>query len=139
MQHPFQRLAAINVAEGAQRFLLAAAGPTLYCYDATSGVRVSTWPEPDSAVAGDETADAGSEPRRKKQKRDSTPEGAQEEVKTTKKSQGKGQPGRPEKPNIIKLLCSRDGSYVVIVTGEDKSIHVLSLDAQGLMRSVSTR
>ena len=142
MQHPFQRLTVAKNAAGGQSYLLAAAGPTLYCYHATSGARLSKWPETEPDVAEKDTADAGSERPQKKRRTEATSEEVHNEPESSEKTRnghGKGPPKSPGKPNIINLIISRDGRYVIVVTGGDKTIHVITWSADGILQGSSAR
>ena len=45
----------------------------------------------------------------------------------------------PPHPPIVKLAATRNGEYVVAVTGEDKCIRVLQLSAHGGLTQLSER
>lgn len=46
---------------------------------------------------------------------------------------------KPSAANIVALTCTSDGQYVVVVTGEDKTVRVLEHDGHGVLKQLSTR
>lgn len=134
MKHPFQCLLAISRTGGLRSHLLAAAGHKLYTYNPATGDQLSVWR---SSVARD-VDEAASEPPRKRQKKSPTPEGSPSAIKDVAEGKTIGT-SRTTEANITKLASTTSGKHIVAVTGEDKSIRVLSLQESGKLEQLSKR
>lgn len=94
-------------------FILAACGPKVFSLSSSNGSILSTWP---SLLKSEESQEEPPEKRRKVV------------------ANGNGLP-----PSIINLRASNDGQHIVVVTGEDKCVHVLELDKAGQLVHLSQR
>jgi tRNA (guanine-N(7)-)-methyltransferase subunit TRM82 len=113
MLHPFQKLA-YHKHEGRpeSEFLFTACGPQIAVLSAQNGSAISAWPD----VERMEDHREPPEKRRKTEPNGSVPT-----------------------PNVIELEVSADGQYLVAVTGEDKAVHVFSLDHEGNLTHLNSR
>ncbi|KAI0459385.1 hypothetical protein F5B21DRAFT_456545 [Xylaria acuta] len=59
--------------------------------------------------------------------------------KNQKKGRAKGTPPKPEVPLVILLTATADGSHVIAVTGQDKTLWVFEHDGKGSLTEVSRR
>jgi tRNA (guanine-N(7)-)-methyltransferase subunit TRM82 len=48
-------------------------------------------------------------------------------------------PSKEQKPNFSTLILSRNGQYLVAVTGEDKCVRVFETDSHGRLHQLSER
>lgn len=64
---------------------------------------------------------------------------AREGKKNQKKAKTKGQPHKAEPPFIVLLTATEDGSHVIAVTGQDKTLWVFEHDGKGLLKEISRR
>ena len=154
MQHPFQCLLYCSQSYEHQ-ILVAAAGPYIHTFDVNNGVHLSTWPPPDSKshsiVEVEDKSNGGNgvaeqntdkyEHHRAAKRRKISPvyggsESSSAEIVVESNS---NEIPQPPNPPIVKLIATRDGHYVVAVTGEDKSIRVLLLLANGTLEQVNER
>lgn len=114
----------------------------------------------EEAVAGDAGEPESDQPPSKKRKLESNGEGSVEgqqgpdapaestETAANGKAQGKKKQQKPkrattrpleERPFVVLLAATRDGSHVVAVTGQDKAIWVLEHDGKGGLKELSQR
>ncbi|KAJ2992549.1 hypothetical protein NUW58_g2128 [Xylaria curta] len=56
-----------------------------------------------------------------------------------KKGKAKGTPPKPEVPFVVLLTATEDGSHVIAVTGQDKTLWVFEHDGKGSLAEVSQR
>ncbi|KAI9884689.1 MAG: tRNA (guanine-N(7)-)-methyltransferase non-catalytic subunit trm82 [Watsoniomyces obsoletus] len=121
MRHPIQRLLAIP-----ERFLLAAAGPNIYCHRISDGSLVSSWTK--SAASSAEVLPTST----KKRKRSSEGgDSSKEDGRPAKQSSGF--------PSVIKLAQTHSRQHVVAVTDDDKCVRVFSLGTNGQLELVNER
>ncbi|KAI0486206.1 hypothetical protein F4859DRAFT_502530 [Xylaria cf. heliscus] len=59
--------------------------------------------------------------------------------KNQKKGKAKWTPPKPEAPLVVLLTTTRDGSHVIAVTGQDKTLWVFEHDGKGSLTEVSQR
>ncbi|KAI3329180.1 hypothetical protein HD806DRAFT_481939 [Xylariaceae sp. AK1471] len=62
-----------------------------------------------------------------------------EKEKKQKKANAKGAPPKAEPPFVILLTATEDGSHIIAVTGQDKTLWVFEHDGKGLLKEVSQR
>lgn len=148
LRHPFQCLAATKIhslSGDSTSFLLAAAGPRIHSYDLESKRLCGTWVsgQPDSVKSADviasevgiESAD-GQPPGKRVKLSTPEPENAKSKVKNGVEKAGSTS---IILPTVISLAPVPDSQLFVAVTGEDKCIWVLQLDAKGEISPVSKR
>ncbi|KAI0537616.1 hypothetical protein GGR58DRAFT_471232 [Xylaria digitata] len=105
---------------------------------------------------GDEGEQAGQQPPSKRRKLSSddvesnvgtddkqgtldTPGALADGKKGQKKGKAKWTPPKPELPFVVLLTATEDGSHVIAVTGQDKTLWVFEHDGKGLLKEVSQR
>ncbi|KAJ9233046.1 hypothetical protein DTO207G8_3664 [Paecilomyces variotii] len=144
-QYPFQRIQFFEPQAPAQRILVAAAGPKLYCYAAESGRRLSVWPQDqetangqDSKIAEKGTGADGQEPPGKKRKLSPSADGSSSDPKPNTKETGKSQ-ASSSWSHISLLATSPTGNHIVAVTPEDKCIRVFEVGKDGTLQHISER
>ncbi|KAI1383217.1 uncharacterized protein F4822DRAFT_419695 [Hypoxylon trugodes] len=59
--------------------------------------------------------------------------------KKGKKQKSESSSQRPELPFVILLTATEDGSHIVVVTGQDKTLWVLEHDGKGVLKEISQR
>ncbi|KAL5338981.1 hypothetical protein BJX70DRAFT_180942 [Aspergillus crustosus] len=134
LQQPIQCIQFVKTKNSSSRnVLVASSGPKLFSYAAVSGQCLSVWPQDgaDIPAANDAGSNQESEgPPEKKRKVDPSSEqkpsapAAQKAVAWT---------------NIPILTSTRDGEYLVALTGEDKSIRVFQIEENGSFTELSAR
>lgn len=159
---PYQRLSIL----GKGAILCGAKGTGIYTFDLESHTLLSSWSHPLSSkgegqgVGVDESGQAGrqesEQPPSKKRKLGSNGEDKAEDQETgvptenvgstaNGKGKGKKQKAKPstprpqEQPFVILITATSDGSHVVAVTGQDKTIWVLEHDGKGRLKELSQR
>ncbi|KAK5634427.1 hypothetical protein RRF57_010140 [Xylaria bambusicola] len=159
---PFQCLSRL----GLSTLFCAATGCSIQTYDLSVGSHsLFSWTHPslEQAVNVDETEDAheGSEDRTQMEQQppskrrklvcdDVKSNGGVEAGKgkpgapaSGEKSQKKGRANRlpptPEMPFVVLLAATEDGSYVIAVTGQDKTLWVFEHDGKGSLKEISQR
>lgn len=70
---------------------------------------------------------------------DATQDAPANSEKNQKKGRGKWTQPRPEAPFVVLLTATSDGSHVVAVTGQDKTLWVFEHDGKGSLEQVSQR
>ncbi|KAL1860843.1 tRNA (guanine-N(7)-)-methyltransferase non-catalytic subunit trm82 [Paecilomyces lecythidis] len=145
LQHPFQRIQFFKPASAAQKLLVAAAGPKLYCYAAETGRRLSVWPQDQETANGQNSNIAekgtnadGQEPPGKKRKISPSADEPSSDSKPNTKETGKSQ-SSSSWSHIPLLVTSPTGKYIVAVTPEDKCIRVFEVSEDGVLQQVSER
>lgn len=130
------------------KVVLAASGPSLFCFNSADGTLLSRWSHISShAKSGSGNEEDGIE-RPSKRQRLST-EAEDEDLSdapspvVTVDDPNAQKPRRKKKkalplPSVIKLTASSDGKHVVVVTNEDKTIRVLEM-LDGQLRQLSER
>ncbi|KAF2970863.1 hypothetical protein GQX73_g2692 [Xylaria multiplex] len=68
-----------------------------------------------------------------------TPGAPADEKKGQKRCKAKWMTPKPELPFVVLLTATEDGSHVIAVTGQDKTLWVFEHDGKGLLREVSQR
>ena len=154
MLTPFQRLLYCS-RQGSRRLnvLLAASGPTIRLFNALDGMFISKWshlePTETKQAARDRSPgshdDKGSEGppgKRRKLSNDSAPSEASS-VEVVVDNGGKKRRKSKRKdfliPSVTSLTVTSDGKHVIAVTGEDKSLRVLELLDNGVLKQISQR
>lgn len=145
LQHPFQRIQFFKPAPAAQKLLVAAAGPKLYCYAAETGRRLGVWPQDQETANGQNSNIAekgtnadGQEPPGKKRKLSPSADEPSNDSKPNTKETGKSQ-SSSSWSHIPLLVTSPTGKYIVAVTPEDKCIRVFEVSEGGVLQQVSER
>ncbi len=59
--------------------------------------------------------------------------------KSQKNRKTKWTPPKPELPFVVLLTATEDGSHVIAVTGQDKTLWVFEHDGKGSLKEVSQR
>lgn len=143
MLTPFQRLLQYSIHGASPRnILLAASGPCLRVFDTQTGQYISKWshlPDQSTGPENDEPLE-GSPAKRRKLDTGNTSDTPSAEI-VIENGSGRRKPVRHgfTIPCITHLLGTTDGKHVVIVTGEDKSLRVLSMSEQGILNQFSQR
>ncbi|KAI5297558.1 tRNA (guanine-N(7)-)-methyltransferase non-catalytic subunit trm82, partial [Ascosphaera atra] len=136
-QHPFQCIQCLrNVGPDQKTFIVAAAGPYIYAFDAVTGVNTAVWPA-DEQQGANET-DEGVEGPPGKRRRLTPPaegEGKTEEGESKKTAEGKQK--EAAKPSVTVLAVSHHDGYIVASTAEDKCVRVFQVDSQGRLNNYS--
>ncbi|KAL9129401.1 MAG: hypothetical protein Q9217_002132 [Psora testacea] len=130
--------------------LVAAAGPYIHTFDIDSGIHLSTWPTPEDSLSPVEKSEgseirnddakpiatAGDESHRAAKRRRVSPARERSGSSSTEivvEKYAIDGPCAPSPP-VVKLAATRNGQYVVAVTGEDKCIRVFTLLANGILK-----
>ncbi|KAI0508373.1 hypothetical protein F5B22DRAFT_621010 [Xylaria bambusicola] len=159
---PFQCLSRL----GGNTLFCAARGCSIQTYDlGVSSHSLFSWTHPSlkQAVNVDETEDAhdgsedgtrtGQQPPSKRRKlacddvelngAAETGQGKPDAPTSGSKSQKKGrtnrQPPTPDMPFVVLLTATEDGSHVIAVTGQDKTLWVFEHDGKGSLKEISQR
>lgn len=149
--------------------LFAARGGKIHTFNLPEGNHIATWKHPEldassavvrrgtvpevvkemeNAVGEDDSAMVDeTEPPAKRQK--VTEEGENGNEKESKASNKNGEKGKdkkphktapvPDRPVIIQLITTADGSHLVAVSGNDKAIWVFAHDGNGQLTQLSQR
>ena len=154
MIHPFQRLLYCSRAvEEKSKVLLAASGPSLCSFDVSDGSLLSVWRQEDSFAPSKELKKVSpnghvpekierqSPERPSKRSRYSSSNGydSTSTEMVTESGNGNGVKSQYMYPSITKLAGTSDGQHVVAITGDDKSVRVLKLLANGTLVQLSVR
>lgn len=159
-------LAPYHCLEVAGNILIAASGHELQTFNLETGAEISSWACPRPVVEGkkeqphekvvievspeksDKPEDGSEDPPAKRRK--ISDDGEKKEAVEDEKSTENKKNGRPKAkqlrqpadrslpPNFIALTASRDGKYVVAVTGEDKHVRVFENES-GQLKQISSR
>ena len=136
--------------------LLAASGPFIHSFNAQDGSFLSTWPSQglqgkiatltDTAINTKGSGIAGvpqSERPSKRRKTSLSPKGSSStsaeilvEDQTETECIGTIQASHAD---VSKMICTSNGSHVIVVTGEDKAIRVFELSEDGSLIQISER
>ena len=144
MLTPFQKLLQYTI-RGASTWnvLLAASGPCLRVFDSQTGQYISKWSHLLDQAPGSQDGELleGSPAKKRKLDNGNSSDTPSAEIVT---ENGPGTRRRPVRhgftiPCITHLMGTADGKHVVVVTGEDKSVRVLSMSERGVLHQLSQR
>jgi len=149
--YPFQKLCRVQPVNNQQPFLVAASGPLIISFDLKDGSVLGRWPNQDS-TAKDESPDGATEngnranKRRKLDTDDSnhlsrqTSEDSIEIISERKKGERrKPKVETAQQPNISHLLATSDGTTLIAMMAEDKSVNVFEVQSECTLNIQSKR
>ncbi|KEF55069.1 uncharacterized protein A1O9_08722 [Exophiala aquamarina CBS 119918] len=149
--YPFQKLCCVHPVNNPQPFLFAASGPLISSFDLKDGSVLSRWPNQDSTAREESSEEATGDgnrlnKRRKLDTEDSTCLSRQTsedsiEIISERKKETRIKPKveSAQQPNISHLLATSDGTTVIAVMAEDKSVNVFEVQSEGTLKLQSKR
>lgn len=150
-RYPFQKLCWVHPVDDQPPFLLAASGPLLISLDSKDGSILNRWPEQDNATQHDGSQESTENDQRSTKRRKlETDNDAALSRQTSQDSieiiseRIKGERQKPKietmkQPNFSHLLATSDGTTVVGVMSDDKSINVFHVLSAGRLNLQSKR
>lgn len=149
--YPFQRLCCIQPVNNQRSFLLAASGPLIVSLDLKDGSVLSQWPKQARTTHDESSQEATRNGEGSNKRRKLDTEGAVDLSRQTSEEsieiiseRKKGERRKPKiesakQPNVSHLLATSDGTTVIALMAEDKSINVFQVQSSGSLSLQSKR
>lgn len=149
--YPFQKLCCVQPVNNQQPFLVAASGPLIISFGLNDGSVLGRWPNQDSTTQDESSEGAtGNGNRASKRRKLDTEDTTRLSRQSSEDSieiiseRKKGERRKPkvestQQPNISHLLATSDGTTVIAVMAEDKSVNVFEVKSESTLKLQSKR